>query len=311
MASVARRAFTIIIPTFNYGAYVSRAVDSALSQVPDRECQIVVVDDGSTDDTPIVAGRYGDRICYIRKLNEGVSVARNRGIEAARHEWIVFLDADDRLLSEALHRFDESIARHPEIKLHFGHYVSTDQHGESTESRPSPPMAEPLENFRRFIQRDFVISTGTACYHRSVFDRVRFPVGLTHGQDVVVDGQVLALFPAITFPHPVAEIFSHDGRNRDSLERFKRCGIATVEAMFNPDVLPPEALRLKPLFLARWYLTLARTCYRSRDYTSAASYYEQAAAAQWTSLLSTRHLARYVKSWLRASWKRASQAGCA
>ena len=300
-----RRAFTVIIPTYNYGGYVNRAIDSALRQSGELDSQVIVVDDGSTDDTPQVAAAYGDSIRYIRQLNQGVSVARNRGLAEARHEWVVFLDADDRLLPNALERFQASISDRPAAKMHFGHYVSVGLDGQAKESHPSPEMTRPLENFRRFIQRQFVISTGTACYHRSVFDRVRFPVGLTHGQDVVVDGQVLALFPAVTFPHPVAEIFSHDGRNRDSLERFKRCGIATVEAMFDPAVLPPEALRLKPLFLARWYLTLARTCYRGADYHHAANYYEQAAAAQWSSVLNTRHIARYFKSRIRATLKKA------
>ncbi len=293
--------FSVIIPAYNYGKYVSRAIDSALAQQGEHQPQVIVVDDGSKDDTPQVTAQYGDRIISLRQINQGVSVARNRGIQEAQAEWLVFLDADDRLLPTALDRFQASIAGDSQARIHFGHYFSTDADGSSRESKPRPPMHVPLENFRRFIQRQFTISTGTACYHRDVFERIRFPVGMTNGQDVVVDALALACFPARTIPHPLAEIFAHPGRNRDNVERLVRCGTSTVDAVFNPDILPPDAMRLKPMFLARWNLTLARACYRAGDYRRARDYYRQAAANRWTSLLHLTHGVRFLKSVLRAA----------
>lgn len=85
---------SVIIPTYNYGRYLTEAIDSALnSDYPNVE--VVVVNDGSTDDTDAICKRYGDRIKYIYKENAGLSAARNTGIRAATFDVVAFLDSDD------------------------------------------------------------------------------------------------------------------------------------------------------------------------------------------------------------------------
>ena len=85
---------SVVIPTFNRGSILSDAINSALSQTtPPRE--IIVVDDGSTDNTAEVLARFGEKITLIHQPNSGVSAARNAGIEQARGDWIAFLDSDD------------------------------------------------------------------------------------------------------------------------------------------------------------------------------------------------------------------------
>jgi glycosyltransferase involved in cell wall biosynthesis len=96
-------SISVVIPTFNRAGVVKRALESALRQSL-RPAQIIVIDDGSTDDTREVLGRYGDTIEYVRQENAGASVARNRGIALARHPWIAFLDSDDYWLPDHLAR---------------------------------------------------------------------------------------------------------------------------------------------------------------------------------------------------------------
>src|ERR1700678_3861883 len=94
---------SIIIPTYNRAEYLGQAIDSALAQSY-RPIEIIVVDDGSTDDTQGVAARYGDRIRYIHKANGGASSARNAGFAAASGEVLALLDSDDRWLTEKLEK---------------------------------------------------------------------------------------------------------------------------------------------------------------------------------------------------------------
>jgi len=86
---------TVVIPTYNRGDKVPRAIESALAQTV-ADIEVIVVDDGSSDDTEKTLRKmFGDRIRYFAQANQGASVARNKGIELARGEWIAFLDSDD------------------------------------------------------------------------------------------------------------------------------------------------------------------------------------------------------------------------
>jgi glycosyltransferase involved in cell wall biosynthesis len=92
-----------VIPTHNHGALVPEAVESALAQTwPNLE--VIVVDDGSTDDTLSRLARFGNRITVIRQEHRGPAVARNAGIRASRGEWVAFLDSDDLWMPEKVAR---------------------------------------------------------------------------------------------------------------------------------------------------------------------------------------------------------------
>ncbi|MBT8336309.1 MAG: glycosyltransferase [Gemmatimonadetes bacterium] len=85
---------TCVIPVYNGARYLGEALDSVLDQGVDG-LEVVVVDDGSTDDTPSVLDGYGDRLRVIRQDNAGPAAARNRGVEAAGGAFVCFQDADD------------------------------------------------------------------------------------------------------------------------------------------------------------------------------------------------------------------------
>ncbi len=86
--------FTVVIPVFNRARLIGRAIESVLGQ-SFAPSQVVVVDDGSTDNTPGICEGYEGRIRYVRQPNSGVSAARNSGIRSACHPWVAFLDSDD------------------------------------------------------------------------------------------------------------------------------------------------------------------------------------------------------------------------
>ncbi|MBN1479096.1 glycosyltransferase [candidate division KSB1 bacterium] len=107
---------SVIIPTYNRADLVCQAVDSVLRQKTPAD-EIIVVDDGSTDNTRAQLGLYGDAIKIVAKTNGGISSARNVGIRAARFEWIAFLDSDDLWKRSKLARQKEELAAHPGYKI--------------------------------------------------------------------------------------------------------------------------------------------------------------------------------------------------
>lgn len=113
---------SVVIPAYNAGAFISRAIESVLAQTS-RAAEIIVVDDGSTDDTAEQAQKYGDQVRYIYQENVGASAARNTGIKAARYEWIAFLDGDDEWLPQKLQHQIDLLQRNPELIWCAGNYI--------------------------------------------------------------------------------------------------------------------------------------------------------------------------------------------
>ncbi len=109
--------FSVIIPTYNRYGLLKRAVDSVLNQTF-GDYELIVIDDGSTDDTPRVEIEYRGRIIYIRQDNCGVSKARNGGILIAESPYIAFLDSDDVWFPEKLREQYDFIKSNPDILIH-------------------------------------------------------------------------------------------------------------------------------------------------------------------------------------------------
>src|SRR3712207_4601210 len=103
---------SIVIPCYNQAHFLGEAIESVLAQTYPH-FEVVVVDDGSTDNTEAVAARYPGVRC-IRQENQGLAAARNTGIRRSNGSYLVFLDADDRLLPNALEVGLKHLKEHPE-----------------------------------------------------------------------------------------------------------------------------------------------------------------------------------------------------
>ncbi|PWB59928.1 MAG: glycosyl transferase [Nitrosomonadales bacterium] len=120
--------FSVIIPAYNSASTLARAIDSVLGQNHPAQ-EIIVVDDGSSDETPAVAARYGAKVRYIRQDNAGVSAARNRGAHAASGDWLAFLDADDWYYPDRLKLHAEWIQEDSTLDFLTGDYEYQDDAG--------------------------------------------------------------------------------------------------------------------------------------------------------------------------------------
>jgi glycosyltransferase involved in cell wall biosynthesis len=121
---------SVIIPTYNREKYVVKAIDSVLSQ-RFEDYEIIVVDDGSTDNTKEIANKYKNRIKYIYQDNSGVSAARNTGIKLAKGEWLAFLDSDDEWMPDYLLTQIETTDQNPGICMQKTDCLITKLNGET------------------------------------------------------------------------------------------------------------------------------------------------------------------------------------
>jgi len=126
---------SIIIPAYNAAAYVAQTIESALNQTHPH-CEIIVVDDGSTDDTAMIAEQYS--VTVIRQQNQGVALARNTGIAHATGDYFQFLDADDWLLPEKIAASLRYFQQHPTADIIYTDYEVRD--GDMQTRLPNPEI---------------------------------------------------------------------------------------------------------------------------------------------------------------------------
>jgi len=120
---------SVIITAYNYGHMLGESMDSVLSQ-DYGDFELIVVDDGSTDNTAEVVAAYGDRVRYVLQDHAGIAVARNFGIAEARGDLIAFQDADDVWAPNTLSLRVRAMERHPELGMVFGD-AAVEQDGET------------------------------------------------------------------------------------------------------------------------------------------------------------------------------------
>jgi glycosyltransferase involved in cell wall biosynthesis len=158
---------SVIIPCYNQGHYLNEAIESVLRQTYPH-FEIVVVDDGSTDNTAEVASRY-PQVKLLRQENHGrPAVGRNNGFRQSSGDYIVFLDADDHLLPEALETGLSYLEAHAEYAFVSGHCRAIGPDGSPLPVQQWPCVEK--DNYVELLHRNYIWTPGTVMFRRSVFE---------------------------------------------------------------------------------------------------------------------------------------------
>ena len=210
----------IIIPAYNAAAYIREALDSALAQSR-AASSVVVADDGSTDETGTICESYGDAVMLVRQPNRGVSVARATGAEAVRADWLLFLDADDRLVSDALEKMLQRAGEQSACGVVYGQTVYFDNasgarriHGKADSE--GPPPAGTLGSF----WKSAITTPGAAIIRADLFREVggfNPAVNSLADRDFWLKAGVLSEFRFV--PSPVLEKREHGANMSGNLDR--------------------------------------------------------------------------------------------
>ena len=210
---------SVIIPLFNKGPYILRALNSVLNQTY-QDFEVIVVDDGSTDNgAEIVRGFDDPRIRLIRQENRGVSAARNHGVDKAISDFIAFLDADDEWMPGHLKTIIRLMEKYPDAGM-----FTTAMKIQTAEGKtewayykyiPKPPWTGLLPDYFKSaaLGESPVNSSVVVIPRKIIIEAGGFPEGYWYGEDSDLFGKIALKYP-VAFSWEFGAIYHKDAINR-------------------------------------------------------------------------------------------------
>lgn len=197
---------SVVIPCFDQAHFLPDSIESALDQTHDLK-EIIVVDDGSTDDTAQVASRYPE-VKLLSQSNLGLAVARNSGLKASGGDYLVFLDADDCLKPGALAAGLECIAKHPECAFAWGRFNIRNVRGEVWEPQSAPDQRG--DEYAKLLCGNHIAMHATVIYRRDTLELIGgFDTSLQACEDYDLYLRIARRFPIVKHETVVAEYRRH------------------------------------------------------------------------------------------------------
>lgn len=286
---------SIIIPTYNYGRYLAKALQSCLEQTYGN-LEIIVVDDGSVDDTGEIVRPFGDRVVYLFQENQGVSSARNAGLARASGEFIAFLDADDYLLADSIAVRAHVLMGNPEIGIVFTDTYSCDEKGNvyydgrKRKDRASDRFYEDL------LLRHLRFQTSAAMMRANLAYRFAFPTHLSNGEDIVYFSKVFFASRGYFVAKPTVVNLHHGDSLRHDVDEVVRQGTALVTAIVDDPFYHGALEYVRKELTAKRHLELFRRLYRSGEGALAREHYLKALSLTPRTALNLTFLSKAVRS---------------
>jgi glycosyltransferase involved in cell wall biosynthesis len=177
-----RLSVSVIIPTYNRADYIEAAVRSALEQTQPPD-EIIVVDDGSTDETPAILARFGLPVIVLRQSNGGEAAARNAGLRRATSDAVLFLDSDDLLMPQCIERCADTLAGRPDVGVVYtdAYLCDRDDQKLGLHSRELPGPRPSGMILSELARRNFILVTSLV--RRSCLGDVTFEEGMACAAD--------------------------------------------------------------------------------------------------------------------------------
>lgn len=289
---------SIIIPTYNYGEYLPVALESCMRQTY-KNLEIIVIDDGSTDNTKEIVGRYGEGIVYIFQARSGVSSARNKGLECAKGDFIGFLDADDYLIEDAISTRMDILLNNP----HVGAVLTETYSKKGLDGKLSCQPGFKSDRTSGKFYEDIILgrlpfATCAVLVKGAIARQFRFPVNLSNGEDVAYFCKVFFSTTVYYTQKPTAVTFWHEDSLRHNIEELKKQDIALVREILNDPFYKNALEYLRKDFISRRCLELFRKLFLAGEKRIARTYFIKAIAAKPLNLLKTDYLIKFIKSLL-------------
>lgn len=200
---------SIIVPIYNAEKYIEKCIVSIVQQTY-KNWELLLIDDGSIDNSSVICKDYAtqdSRIKYIYQTNNGVSVARNTGLENAKGDWIMFVDADDQIKPNTLFACSELINDYDIIR-----FEAIDTYGRILEL----PSCQTQDYIYEVIQRKTFLAIWGGLYKRKIFkeNNIKFDSQLKYGEDWIVLIQLIMYSSRVFFLKEI--LYEYNNGNESS-----------------------------------------------------------------------------------------------
>ncbi len=286
---------SVIIPTYNYGRYLGKALASCRDQTY-QGLEIIVVDDGSTDDTRGVVERFGPDPVYIFQENQGVSRARNTGLDRARGELITFLDADDYLLPDSIAARVEILQSRPDIGIVFSDTYSCDGEGNLSYKEKGRRDSVSERFYEDLLLRHLRFQTSAAMMRSSLAKRFSFPPELSNGEDIVYFSKVFFAAKGYFLARPTVVNLHHEDSLRHNVDEVLRQDMAFVGAVLDDPFYGGALEYMRNELTSKRHLDLFRRLYLAHEGARARRHYMKAIAVRPASLFKLSYLSKAIRS---------------
>lgn len=222
---------SVIVPLYNKASEIERTLRSVLSQslLP---CEVIVVDDGSTDQSAAIVERMAHPLIkLVRQPNGGVSAARNRAITMARGEWVALLDGDDRWERDYLLNFSHQLELYPDCGA-FGTAFLIDD-GQRLTAADCPDVQGEVDFFEESMHRYVLIPSATILRREMVLQLGGFPEGMRMGEDQYLWTKVARSTRVAFSPKPLV-IYSRAATNRSAVSFRSEQSRFSLEDLYDP-----------------------------------------------------------------------------
>jgi len=289
---------SIIIPSYNYGRYVLQAIMSCLHQTY-KNLEIIVIDDGSTDNTQEILQAIKDRIVYIYQTNQGVSVARNTGLEIAHGDFITFLDADDYLTEDSIESRLKILLDNADLQFVISETYSRDATTDTLSYRPASREDFITSSLHEaLLQRRIQFATCAVFMRSSLAKKFRFPLNISNGEDIAYFTKAFFNTKGYFLSKPAAVTCSHPESLRHNIEVIKRQGTDLIDTIFDDPYYNGALDHLRKDFTAQRYLEFFRRFYHAQDKVLARKYYLSAIHTKPGKILKIDYLIKFLRTCL-------------
>lgn len=273
------RLISVVVPAYNYGHLLPRALDSVVPQLDSRS-ELVVINDGSTDDTAAVLEKYHaahPEVMVVSQVNKGPSAARNNGIAQARGKYVLLLDADDELMPDALRTLTDVVDKDPSIGLVLAAHYSVFPDGREKLKEPATVSGDPYQRMKRcLLEKKVSISHGCALFLRDLLLQRPYPEEIRGGEDLPVFAYMLANANTVSIRQAVARIYKHEDSLRHSKRLTEADALRLAALVF--EMLPVECQPLRKRYESQRLLSLFRAEALAGERAAALGLYKSAFA---------------------------------